>query len=67
MDVASSVYLVMDRSMLGYITGDDGEVGLYAAAIKIASVLTSFLRLFGPLCDRELHIRWNGIASRLTR
>lgn len=42
MDVASSVYLVMDRSMLGYITGDDGEVGLYAAAIKIASVLTSF-------------------------
>ena len=42
MDVASSVYLVMDRSMLGYITRDDGEVGLYAAAIKIASVLTSF-------------------------
>ena len=46
LDVASSVYLVMDRSMLGYITGDDGEVGLYAAAIKIASVLTSF---FGAL------------------
>lgn len=42
MDVASSVYLVMDRSMLGYITGDNAEVGLYAAAIKIASVLTSF-------------------------
>ena len=46
LDVASAVYLVMDRSMLGYITGDDGEVGLYAAAIKIASVLTSF---FGAL------------------
>lgn len=42
LDVASSVYLVMDRSMLGYMTGDDGEVGLYAAAIKIASILTSF-------------------------
>ena len=42
LDVASAVYLVMDRSMLGYITGDDTEVGLYAAAIKIASVLTSF-------------------------
>ena len=46
LDVASSVYLVMDRSMLGYITGDDAEVGLYAAAIKIASILTSF---FGAL------------------
>lgn len=42
LDVASAVYLVMDRSMLGFITGDDTEVGLYAAAIKIASVLTSF-------------------------
>ncbi len=42
LDVASSVYLVMDRSMLGYMTGDDAEVGLYAAAIKIATILTSF-------------------------
>lgn len=43
MNIASSVYLIMDRSMLGYITGDVRQVGLYAAAIKIHVVVMSFL------------------------
>ena len=41
--IASSIYLVMDRTMLGYITGDDREVGLYAAAIKIHAVVISVM------------------------
>ena len=43
MNIASSIYLVMDRTMLGYMTGDDRQVGLYAAAIKIHVVIMSFL------------------------
>lgn len=43
MIIASSIYLIMDRSMLGYITGDDREVGLYTTAIKVMTVLTSIL------------------------
>lgn len=43
MNIAASIYLVMDRSMLGYISGDDVEVGLYSAAIKITAVLTSLM------------------------
>lgn len=43
MNVASSIYLIMDRSMLGFITGDDREVGLYTTAIKVMTVLTSIL------------------------
>ena len=43
MTVASSVYLVMDRTMLGYITGNDAQVGLYAAAIKVHAVIMSLL------------------------
>lgn len=41
MNLASSIYLIMDRSMLGSITGDDIEVGLYATANKIIAVLVS--------------------------
>ena len=43
MTIASSIYMVMDRSMLGYITGDDAEVGLYGAAIKITVIITSLV------------------------
>ena len=43
MDLAASVYLVMDRSMLGFITESDTEVGLYGAAIKITVVITSLV------------------------
>lgn len=46
MTIASTIYLTMDRSMLGYITGDDTEVGYYAAAIKILTVLTSIVTAF---------------------
>lgn len=41
MNVASSIYLIMDKTMLGYIVGDDAEIGLYGAAIKIINVLVS--------------------------
>ncbi len=44
MNVASSIYLVMDRSMLGMITGnDDREVGLYSAAVKIVTVVVTLI------------------------
>lgn len=43
MNIAASIYLIMDRSMLGYISGNDTEVGLYSAAIKITAVLTSLM------------------------
>ena len=43
MNVASSIYLVMDKSMLGYITESDIEVGLYATAMKISTVITSII------------------------
>jgi O-antigen/teichoic acid export membrane protein len=43
MAAASSIYLVMDRSMLGYITQDDKEVGLYTTAVKVVTVLTSLI------------------------
>jgi len=43
MNIAASIYLVMDRSMLGFITGSDKEVGLYAAAIKITTIITSLM------------------------
>ena len=43
MNLATSVYLVMDRSMLGFITENDREVGLYGAAIKITVVITSMV------------------------
>ena len=43
MNIAASIYLVMDRSMLGFMTGDDTEVGLYSAAIKITTVVTSLM------------------------
>jgi O-antigen/teichoic acid export membrane protein len=41
-NVASSIYLVMDRSMLGYLT-TDWEVGQYAVAIKITSVVSGLM------------------------
>ena len=43
MNIAASIYLVMDRSMLGFITGSDREVGLYGAAIKITTIITSLM------------------------
>lgn len=43
MYVSSSIYLVMDRSMLGYITGNDDEVGLYGTAIKIHVIIFSLI------------------------
>ena len=43
MNIAASIYLIMDRSMLGFLTGDDTEVGLYSAAIKITTVITSLM------------------------
>ncbi len=42
MNLASSVYLIMDRSMLGFMK-DDTEVGLYGSAIKITVVITSLV------------------------
>jgi O-antigen/teichoic acid export membrane protein len=41
-NLASSIYLVMDRSMLGYLT-TDWEVGQYAVAIKITSVVSGLM------------------------
>lgn len=43
MNIAASIYLVMDRSMLGFLTENDTEVGLYSAAIKITVVITSLM------------------------
>ena len=43
LNIASSIYLIMDRTMLGYITENDTEVGLYAAAIKIHAVVISVM------------------------
>lgn len=43
MNVAVSIYLVMDRSMLGLITGSDTEVGLYATAINVTSIISACL------------------------
>lgn len=44
MNVASSIYLIMDRSMLGYMTNNnDTEVGLYSAAVKIITVIVSLI------------------------
>ncbi|MBO5509368.1 MAG: flippase [Lachnospiraceae bacterium] len=43
MIIASSIYLIMDRTMLGFITGDEREVGLYTTAVKVVTVLTSII------------------------
>lgn len=43
MNIAASIYLVMDKSMLGFLTGDDVEVGLYSAAIKITTVIAALM------------------------
>ena len=43
MNVAVSIYLVMDRSMLGLMTGSDTEVGLYATAINVTSIIAACL------------------------
>ena len=43
MTIASSIYLVMDKSMLGFITENDTEVGLYGAAIRITAIITSLM------------------------
>jgi O-antigen/teichoic acid export membrane protein len=43
MAATSTIYLVMDRSMLGYITQDDTEVGLYTTAVKVVTVITSVI------------------------
>lgn len=57
LDLAASVYLIMDRSMLGYITGDDSEVGLYAAVIKITTVVKSlFVSLRGIMTPRVAYL-----------
>lgn len=43
MIIASSIYLIMDRSMLGFITGNDREVGLYTTAVKVVTVMSSII------------------------
>ena len=43
MNIAASIYLIMDRSMLGFLTENDTEVGLYSSAIKITVVITSLM------------------------
>ena len=44
MNVASNIYLVMDRSMLGMMTNNnDREVGLYSAAVKIVTVVVTLI------------------------
>lgn len=43
LNISASIYLVMDKSMLGYISESDTEVGLYGTAIKITTVLTSLM------------------------
>ncbi|MBR3600067.1 MAG: flippase [Lachnospiraceae bacterium] len=43
MTVASTIILSMDKTMLGYITENDTEVGLYAATTKIVVVFTSVI------------------------
>lgn len=44
MNVASNIYLVMDRSMLGMMTANnDREVGLYSAAVKIITVVVTLI------------------------
>lgn len=48
MSVATSVYLNLDTVMLGFMK-DDTEVGLYTAAVKIKSVLTTFITSLGTV------------------
>ncbi len=48
MTVATSIYLNLDATMLGFIKGDN-EVGLYNAAIKIRAILTSLVASLGTV------------------
>lgn len=43
MTIASTICLSMDKTMLGYITENDTEVGLYAATTKVVVVFTSVM------------------------
>ncbi len=75
MNIAASIYLVMDRSMLGFITGDDREVGLYGAAIKITVIITSLMNTvrvvmtprvsFSVQNDKSQAEKLNAIAVKL--
>lgn len=48
MSIATNIYINLDTVMLGFIKNDD-EVGLYNAAVKIKTVLTSLVASLGTV------------------